>query len=94
MFLSFLFFSLPPPLFFLICGQYSYMLLFYSPDVTETHNVQLVKVYSVVNTTGYSFIASRYSVDDKLHVSALWWPSSGFMFQQLGRSEISEPKEM
>jgi hypothetical protein len=31
-----------------------------------------------VNTTYYSFIVSRYSSDDKLHVSALWWPSSGF----------------
>jgi hypothetical protein len=42
------------------------------------HSVQLVKVYSVVNTTDYSFIVSRYSIDDKLHVSAIWWPSSGF----------------
>jgi hypothetical protein len=42
------------------------------------HNVQLMKGYSVVNTTNYSFIVSRYSIDDKLHVSALWWPSSVF----------------
>jgi hypothetical protein len=32
-----------------------------------------------VNTTDYSFIASMYSIDDKLHVSAIWWPSSGFI---------------
>jgi hypothetical protein len=42
-------------------------------------NVQLVKLYSVVNTTDYSFIASRYSIDVKLHVSAIWWPSTGFI---------------
>jgi hypothetical protein len=30
------------------------------------YNVQLVKVYSVVNTTDYSFIASRYSIDESI----------------------------
>jgi hypothetical protein len=33
-------------------------------------DVQLVKEYSFVNTTKYSFIVSRYSIDDKIHVSA------------------------
>jgi hypothetical protein len=57
-------------------------LFFWGGGVTSplctAHNVQLVKVYSVVNTTNYSFIVSTYSIDDKLHVSAIWWPSSGF----------------
>jgi hypothetical protein len=35
-------------------------------------------VDSVVNTTYYCLIVCRFSSDDKLHVSAFWWPSSGF----------------
>jgi hypothetical protein len=44
-----------------------------------TFNIAIVKRYSVVNTTEYSVIASSYSIDDKLQVSAIWWPSSGFI---------------
>jgi hypothetical protein len=45
---------------------------------TEFSNVRLVNVYSVVNTTNDGFLYQRYSIDNKLHVSAIWWPSSGF----------------
>jgi flagellar assembly factor FliW len=46
-------------------------------DMFLAHNVQLVNVYSVVNITNGLFY-QWYSINNKLHVSAIRWPSSGF----------------
>jgi hypothetical protein len=45
------------------------------------------KVYRREHNRNIVFIASSYAIDDKLHVSAIWWPSSG-LYKFLKRKPV------
>jgi hypothetical protein len=51
---------------------------FFFFKISKLAQCTMVNVYFVVNTTNEGLLYQWYAFDNKLHVSAIRWPSSGF----------------